>query len=157
MFTYLKWLNMHFYTVYHHHHHHHHHQVMLIAQILLDLSCHLYLPSISLGRSSRHYPVFAQSWPLSVFVVRPTLIGLCQRAHRWTLLISSSVHLQQCPPCLARLARAVCEIGREFPYDRNYAEWSFKYLFKTVFRFILLAVKLTSIWNKPSNVDMLKN
>ena len=42
-------------------HHHHHHHVVSPARISLTLSCHPSLSSIAPGRSSRLYPVSAQS------------------------------------------------------------------------------------------------
>ena len=45
-----------------HHHHHHHHKIMMIAWILLTLTCHQSLLAIIIGRSSTQNSVSEHSW-----------------------------------------------------------------------------------------------
>ena len=44
-----------------------HDEFMLIAWILLNLSCHLSLLSVALGRFARHHPVSTHSWWMYCF------------------------------------------------------------------------------------------
>ena len=101
-----------------HHHHHHHHHVVLPAWISLTLSCHHSLSSIPFCRSSRLYPVSAQSCYILVQAGRPAFARLCEGVHRSTSLRSSSLLLQQCPACLARLTWIVFLMGCKWPYSR---------------------------------------
>ena len=55
----------------------------------------------------------------------------CVGFHRRTLLISSSLLLQQCPACLVHLTRMVCEIGGRLPYSCFLVGCRFHDLFKT--------------------------
>ena len=55
------------------------------------------LSDISLGRSSRLNPVSVQSWSMQVFAGRPTLVCPCVVVHKETLLMCSTLCVQQCP------------------------------------------------------------
>ena len=62
------------------------------------------LSSIAPDRSSRLHPVSAQSCCIYVLAGRPTFARSCEGVHRSISLMSSSLLLQQCLPCLSRLA-----------------------------------------------------
>ena len=96
----------------------HYHHVMLLAWIslTLSLSCHLSLSFITFGRSSRLHPVSVQSCYREVLV---SLACMCKGVYRRTLLMSSSLLLQQCPACLVCLIWMVSEIGGKWPFEKR--------------------------------------
>ena len=99
-------------TIYHHHHH-----IALVARISLTLSRHSSLSFIALGRSSGQHPVFSHSCWMYVRAGHPAFARPCVGIHRSTSLMSSSLLLQQCPACLARLTWIVFVIGGRWPYS----------------------------------------
>ena len=99
------------------HHHHHHHHVVPSARISLALSLHFSQSFIASGRSSGLHPVSSQSCCMYVKAGRPAFARPYVRVHRSTSLISSSLLLQQCPACLARLTWIVFVMGGKWPYS----------------------------------------
>ena len=81
----------------------HHHHIALVARISLTLSRHSFLSFIALGRSSGQHPVSSHSCWMYVRAGRPAFARPCVGVHKSTSLMSSSLLLQQCPACLARL------------------------------------------------------
>ena len=71
----------------------HHHHVTLSARIFLIFSRHPSLSSIASGRSSGLHPVSAQSCCMLVLAGRPAFAWPCERVHRSSSLISSSLLL----------------------------------------------------------------
>ena len=69
---------------------------------------------------------------------RPAFARPCERVHRRTSLMSSSLLLQQCSTCLVRLTLIVFEMGGRWPYSCCFVGCSLQDLFK------LLAVFLCS-------------
>ena len=100
--------------IYHHHHHHH---IALVARISLTLSRHSSLSFIALGKSSGQHPVSSHSCWMYVRAGRPAFARPGVRVHKSTSLMSSSLLLQQCPACLARLTWIVFVIGGRWPYS----------------------------------------
>ena len=82
---------------------HHHYHIALVARISLTLSRHSSLSFITLGRSSGQHPVSSHSCRMYVRAGRPAFARPCVGVHKSTSLMSSSLLLQQCPACLARL------------------------------------------------------
>ena len=99
------------------HNHHHHHHVALVARISVTLSRHSPLSFIALGRSSGQHPVSSHSCWMYVRAGRPAFAWPCMGVHKSTSLMSSSLLLQQCPACLARLTWIVLVIGGRWPYS----------------------------------------
>ena len=97
--------------------HHHHHHIVLAARISLTLSRHSSLSFIALGRSSGQHPVSSHSCWMYVRAGRPALARPCVGIHKSTSLMSSSLLLQQCPACLARLTWIDFVIGGRWPYS----------------------------------------
>ena len=97
--------------------HHHHHHIALVARISLTLSLHSSLSFIALGRSSGQHPVSSHSCWMYVCAGRPAFARPCVGVHKSTSLMSSSLLLQQCPACLARLTWIVFVIGGRWPYS----------------------------------------
>ena len=95
----------------------HHHHVMLPARISLTLSRHFSLSFITFGRSSGLHPVSSHSCCMYVRAGRPALAWPYAGVHRSTSLMSSSLLLQQCPACLARLTCIVFVMGGKWPYS----------------------------------------
>ena len=91
--------------------------VMPLPRISLTLSHHPSLSSVTPGRSSRLYPVSTQRCCIQVLAGRPALARPCSGVHKNTLLMSSSLFLQQCPACLVRLISMVFVIGGRWPYS----------------------------------------
>ena len=83
--------------------HHHHHHIALVARISLTLSRHSSQSFIALGRSSGQHPVSSHSCWMYVRAGRSAFARPCVGVHKSTSLMSSSLLLQQCPACLARL------------------------------------------------------
>ena len=96
---------------------HHHHQVALVARISLTLSRHSSLSFIAPGRSSGQHPVSSHSCWMYVYAGRPAFARPCVGVHKSTSLMSSSLLLQQCPACLARLTWIVFVIRGRWPYS----------------------------------------
>ena len=97
--------------------HHHHHHIALVARISLTLSRHSSLSFIALGRSSGQRPVSSHSCWMYVRAGRPAFARPCVGVYKSTSLMSSSLLLQQCPACLARLTWIVFVIGGRWPYS----------------------------------------
>ena len=96
---------------------HHHHHVMLVARISLTLSRHFSLSFVVSGRSSGLHPVSSHSCWMYVRAGRPAFARPYDGVHRSTLLMSSTLLLQQCPACLVRLTWIVFVIGGRWPYS----------------------------------------
>ena len=96
---------------------HHHHHIALVARISLSLSRHSSLSFIALGRSSGQHPVSSHSCWMYVRAGRPAFAQPCVGVHKSTSLMSSSLLLQQCPACLARLTWIVFVIGGRWSYS----------------------------------------
>ena len=77
-----------------------HHHVAPSARISLTLSLHPSLSSITSGRSSGPHPVSTQSCCILDQASRPAFARPCERVHRSTFLMSSSLFLQKYPACL---------------------------------------------------------
>ena len=95
----------------------HHHHVVPLARISLTLSRHFSLSFIASGRSSGIHPVSSHSCCMYVLAGRPAFAHPYMGVHRSTSLMSSSLLLQQCPACLARLAWIVFVMGGRWPYS----------------------------------------
>ena len=96
---------------------HHHHNVALSARIFLTLSCHPSLSSIAPDRSSGLLPVSLQSCCMYVRAGRPAFARPCEGVHRSTLLMGSSLLLQQCSACLFRITLIVFVTDGRWPYS----------------------------------------
>ena len=96
---------------------HHHHHVVPLARIFLTLSRHFSLPFIASGRSSGLHPVSSHSCSMYVRAGRPALARPYVGVHRSTSLMNSSLLLQQCPACLARLTWIDFVMGSRWPYS----------------------------------------
>ena len=94
-----------------------HHHVVPLARISLILSRHFSLSFIAFGRSSGLHPVSSHSCYMYVQAGRPAFAWPYVGVHRSTSLMSSSLLLQQCPACLARLTCIVFEMGGKWPYS----------------------------------------
>ena len=90
---------------------HHHHHVVPTARISLTLSRHSSLTFIAFGWSSGLHPVSSHSCCMYVWAGRPAFARPYAGVHRSTSLMSSSLLLQQCPACLARLTCIVFVMG----------------------------------------------
>ena len=64
-----------------------------------------------------------------LFVGRPTLARPCEEVHWRTSLMSSSLHLQQCPACFDCLIWTVLEMAGRWPYTRCFVGCCFQVLF----------------------------
>ena len=95
----------------------HHHHIALVARISLTLSRHSSLSFIALDRSSGQHPVSSHSCWMYVRADRPAFARPCVGVHKSTSLMSSSLLLQRCPACLARLTWIVFVIGDRGPYS----------------------------------------
>ena len=98
-------------------HTYHHYHVVTLARISLTLSHHFSLSFIAPGRSSGLHPVSSHSCCMYVRAGRPAFAWPYAGVHRSTSLMSSSLLLQQCPACLARLTCIVFVIGGRWPYS----------------------------------------
>ena len=90
---------------------------MPLARISLTLSRHFSLSFIASGRSSGLHSVSSHSCCMYVRAGRPAFARPCAGVHRSTLLMSSSLLLQQCPACLIRLTNIVFVMGGRWPYS----------------------------------------
>ena len=97
--------------------HHHYHHVVQLARISLALLCHSSLSFIASGRSSGLHHVSSHSCRMYVRADRPAFAGRYVRVHRSTSLMISSLLLQQCPACLARLTWIVFVMGGRGAYS----------------------------------------
>ena len=88
-----------------------------VARISLTLSRHSSLSFIALGMFSGQHPVSSHSCWMYVRAGRPTFARPCVGVHKSTSFMSSSLLLQQCPACLARLTWIVFVIGGRWPYS----------------------------------------
>ena len=84
----------------------HHHHVALAKQISLTLSRHPSLSSIAPGSI-----LYRQCCCIKVQVSCPNFAYPCEVVNRSISLMSSSLLLQQCTPCLVRLSCIVLEMG----------------------------------------------
>ena len=93
---------------------HHHHPVTPSARISLTLSRHLYhhFRQILRARSRIYTELLYVSSSGHPAFPRPS-----EGVHKSTLLVSSSLHLQQCPACLVRLILIVFVISGRWPYS----------------------------------------
>ena len=96
---------------------HHLHHVVPPARISLNLSRHFCLSFIVSGRSSGLHLVSSQSYCMYVRAACPAFARPYVGVHRSTSLMSSSLLLQQCPACLARLTWIVFVMGGRWPYN----------------------------------------
>ena len=76
-----------------------------------------FLSSIAPGRSSGLHPVYSYSYCTYVRPGRPAFAQPYVGVHRSTILMSSSLLLQQCPVCLVRLIWIVFVMGGRWPYS----------------------------------------
>ena len=90
---------------------------MPLVRICQSSSRHSSLSPIASGKSSRRHPVSVQSCCWYVPAGRPTLARLCEGVHWRTLLMSSSLLLQQCTTCFVRLIWMFFEMGGRWPYS----------------------------------------
>ena len=93
------------------------HHIALVARISLTLSRHSSLSFIALGMASGQHPVSSHSCWMYVRAGRPAFARPCVGFHKSTSPMSSSLLLQQCPACLARLTWIVFVIGGRWPYS----------------------------------------
>ena len=91
----------------------HHHHVVPPARISLTISRHFSLSFIASGKSSGLHPVSSHSCCMQVRAGRPAFAWPYVRVRRSMSLTSSSLLLQQCPSCLARLTCIVFRDGRQ--------------------------------------------
>ena len=105
--------NSRLWSIYHHHHHH----VVQLARISLTLSRHFSLSFVASGRSSGLHPISSHNCCMYVRADRPAFARPYVEVHRSTSLMSSSLLLQQCHTCLARLAWIVFVMGGRWPYS----------------------------------------
>ena len=97
--------------------HHHQHHVVLQAQISLTHSLHFSLLLIASGRSSGLHPISSHNYSMYVWASRPAFSRPYVGVHRSTLLMTSSLLLQQCPACLVRLTWIVFVMGGRWRYS----------------------------------------
>ena len=90
---------------------------MPLARISLTLPRHFSLSLIASGSSSGLHPVSSHSCCMYVRTGRPAFARPYVGVHRSTSLMSSSLHLQQCPACLVRLTWIVFVMGGRWPYS----------------------------------------
>ena len=77
------------------------------------------------------HPIVVQSCCRLVITVCPTLARPCEGVHGSTLLMSSSLLLQQCPVCLVHLIWTVFEMGGRCSYSCCFGGCCFQDLFNT--------------------------
>ena len=87
------------------------------ARISLNYSCHFSLSFIASGMSSGLHPVFSHDCCIYVRADRPAFARPYVGVHRSTLLMRSSLLLQQYPACLVRLTWIVFVMGGKWPYS----------------------------------------
>ena len=91
--------------------------IVPLARISLTLSRHFSLSFILSGRSSGLHPVSSHSCCMYDRAGRPAFAWPYAGVHRSTLLMSSSLLLQQCPAYLVRLTWIVCVMEGRWPYS----------------------------------------
>ena len=91
--------------------------VVPLARISLTLSHHFSLSFIASGGSSRLDPVSSHSCWMYVWAGHPAFAWSYVGVHRSTLLMSSSLLLQQGPACLVCLTLIVFVMGGRWPYS----------------------------------------
>ena len=89
---------------------------MPLTRISLTLSRYPSLSFIALGRSSGLHHVSSHNCCMYVRAGRPAFAWPYAGVHRRTSLMSSSLLLQQCPMCLARLTCIVFVMGGKKSY-----------------------------------------
>ena len=99
---------------------HHHHHVAQSARLSLTLSPHPTLSSIASSRSSGLHPVSALNCCMSLPAGRPAFAPPCEGVHRSTSLMSSFLHIQQCPACLVLLTLIAFVMGGWWPYSCSF-------------------------------------
>ena len=104
---------------------------MPLTRIPPTLSCHSSLWCITSLRSSMIHFISVQSFWIQVLVGQPTLAVPCQGVYKYTLLMGSSLLLQQCPMCLDHLIMMVFEMAGRWPYSCRFVRGCLKDLFKT--------------------------
>ena len=95
---------------------HHHHHFVPLARVSLTLSRHFSLSFIASGRFSGLHPVSSHSCCIYLLAGRPAFARTYVGVQRSTSLMSSSLHLQQCPACLVRLTWIVFVMRGRCPY-----------------------------------------
>ena len=95
---------------------HHHHDVPTVW-ISLTLSRHSSLSFIASDRSSGIHPVSSQSCCMYVIAGRPAFAQLYEGVQWRTLMMSSSLLLQQYPACLVWLTLIIFVMGGRWPYN----------------------------------------
>ena len=104
---------------------HHHHHITVLAQISLTLSRHPSLSSIQLTACIGTQLLYiSSSWS-------SCLCSFLWGILRTTLLMSSSLLLQQCPGCLVPLIWMVFKMGARWPYSRCFVGCCRQDLFHT--------------------------
>ena len=87
------------------------------GDFIIIISRHFSLSFIASGRSFGLHPVSSHSCCMYVRAGRPAFARTYVGVHRSRSLMSSSLHLQQCPACLVRLAWIVFVMGDRWPYS----------------------------------------
>ena len=105
------------------------HPVVPPARISLALSRHLSLSFIASGRSAWLHPVSSQSCCMLVRAGRLAFARTGEGVYRSTPLMSSSLLLQQCLACLARLTWIVFVMSGRWPYSCCFVECCLQDLF----------------------------
>ena len=82
-----------------------------------ELTRHFSLSFIAFGRPSGLHPVSSHSCCMYVRGGHPAFAWPYTGVHRSTSLMISSLLLQQCPACLARLTCLVFVMGDKWPYS----------------------------------------
>ena len=98
------------------------HHVVPLARISLTLSRHVSLSFIASGRSSGLHPLSSHSCCMYFLAGRPVFARPYVGVHRSTSLVSSSLHLQQCPSCLVSLTWIVFVMECRWPYSWCFVE-----------------------------------
>ena len=141
---------------------HHHHLVVPSARISMTLSRHLSLSFIASGRSSGLHPVSSDSCSMYVRAGCPAFVRPCEGVHRNTSLMTSSLLLQQCPPCLFRLTWIVFVMGGWWPYSWSFVRCCLRDLFSIACSTLVLlpsiffSIRLVSVHaeHPNSSIDM---
>ena len=114
------------------------------ARISLTISRHFSLSFIASGRSSGLHPVSSHSCCMYVRAGRPAFAWPYVGVHSSTSLTSSSLLLQQCPACLARLTCIVFVMGGRWPYSWRLVGCCRPDLFN-------IALNNPMVWEKENN------
>ena len=101
---------------------HHYHHVALPTRVSLILSRYPSLSSIAPGKSSRLYPVSAQSCCIWVLAGRPAFARTFKGVNESMSLMSSPLLLYLCPACLVRLTWIVFVMGSRWSYSCSFVE-----------------------------------